>query len=348
MYDKLYPCLVTGLAVFALATGLSVASAPAQDVHEIKVAIFTPEPSPDAQMITHMLDGWAEKSGGRLKPTYFYGSSMGPLPRHYDLVRKGVADVAFFQHGATPGRFPLTELIHLPYVLPAGPKGAEVAAKILAELRQDYLAKEHEGTKILWLGATEPAYIYDATKPIRKIADMKGRRYRAPTPTVATMLKEMGANPIGLPAPLMAESLQKSTIDGVITDPNGIYTFKLGELVKYETPMFLASLSFGVVLNQETYDNLPDDLKKVVDDSIGDADRFGERAMEVWGTVTARNEYLKKVAITKIDLPEADDKEMRELAEQFIDKTLAALEAKGLPAREVYAKIKAMSAEFSK
>jgi TRAP-type C4-dicarboxylate transport system substrate-binding protein len=338
---------MTGLAVVALATGLSVAAAPAQEVYELKVAIFTPEPSPDAKMVTRMINGWAEKSGGRIKPTYFYGSSMGPLPRHYDLVRKGVADISFFQHGATPGRFPLTELIHLPYVLPAGPKGAEVAAKILADLREDYLAEEHDGTRILWLGATEPAYIYDATKPITKIEDMKGRSYRAPTPTVATMLKQMGANPIGVPAPLMAESIQKGTIDGVITDPNGIYTFKLGELVKYETPMFLASLSFGVVLNEAAYDKLPDDLKKIIDESIGDADRFGERAMEVWGTVDARNAYLEKLELTKIQLPEADDKAMRALSDQFIETTLADLQAKGLPAREAYAKIKALAAEYS-
>jgi TRAP-type C4-dicarboxylate transport system substrate-binding protein len=295
-----------------------------------------------------MLNDWEKKSGGRLKPVYFYGASMGPLPRHYDLVRKGVADIAYFQHGITPGRFPLTELIHLPYVLPAGPVGAEVGAKVLGALRADYLAKEHEGTKVLWLATTEPAYIYDASKAIQKVADLKGRRYRAPTPTVATMLKELGANPIGLPAPLMAESLQKGTIDGVITDPNGVYTFKLGGLVKNETPMFLAVLSFGLVMNEERYNKLPDDLKKIIDDSVGDAERFGERALEVWGNIDARNEYLEQAALNKVVLPEADDKEMRDLAVKFIEKTLAGLEAKGLPGRAVYAKMQALSAQYSK
>lgn len=348
MYDRFGRYLMTGLATAALATGLALAPASAQETFEIKVAIFTPEPSPDAQAITRMLRGWEEKSGGRLKPFFFYGSSMGPLPRHHDLVHKGVADVAYFQHGVTPGRFPLTELIHLPYVLPDGVRAAEVGAKILASLRDDYLAKEHDGTKILWLATTAPAYIYDSGKAIASIDDLKGRRYRAPTPTVANMLRDMGANPIGLPAPQMAESLQKGTIDGVITDPNGIFTFKLGELVKHETPMFLAVLSFGLVMNQQTYDKLPDDLKKIVDESIGDIERFGQRANEVWGNMDARNEYLAKAALNRVNLPEADDKAMRALADQFIEKTLADLESKGLPAREAYARIKALSAEFSK
>lgn len=348
MYKNFGRYLMTGLAAAALATGYTAATAVAQDVHELKVAIFTPEPAPDARMITRMLKSWEEKSGGRLKPVFFYGSSMGPLPRHHDLVRKGVADIAFFQHGATPGRFPLTELIHLPYVLPAGPQGAEVAARILGDLTADYLAAEHKGTKVLWLGATEPAYIYDAEKEIKSVADLKGRRYRAPTPTVAAMLKELGANPIGLPAPLMAESLQKGTIDGVITDPNGIFTFKLGGLVKNQTPMFLASLTFGVVMNQKTYDDLPDDLKKVIDESVGGSDEFAMRANEVWGKVDARTAYLDKANINLVALDPAADKEMRELSEKFIENKLKELEGEGLPAREVYEKMKALSAEYSK
>ena len=49
-----------------------------------------------------------------------------------------------------------------------------------------------------------------------------------------------------------------------------------------------------------------------------------------------------------VALDPAAGKEMRDLSEKFIEKTLADLEAKGLPGREVYAKMKAMSAEYSK
>ena len=55
MYKNFGRYLMTGFAVAAMATGLSVASAPAQDSIELKVAIFTPEPAPDAKMITRML-----------------------------------------------------------------------------------------------------------------------------------------------------------------------------------------------------------------------------------------------------------------------------------------------------
>jgi len=43
----------------------------------------------------------------------FPGAQMGPTPQHYDLARTGQADVAWFLHGGTPGRFPLTDVLSL-------------------------------------------------------------------------------------------------------------------------------------------------------------------------------------------------------------------------------------------
>ncbi|MDH5750130.1 MAG: TRAP transporter substrate-binding protein [Rhodospirillales bacterium] len=348
MSKKIGPCLISGFAAVLLASGLAATDVAAKDVYELKMATFTPEPAPDSKVLKQYAEEWEKKSNGRLKVKIFFGSAMGPMPKHHDLVRKGVADLAFFQHGVTPGRFPLTELIHLPYMVPAGVKGAEVGAMIMADLTKEYLANEHKGTKIIWLANTRPAYIYDANKAIRSVSDLKGRRYRAPTPTISAMLKSLGANPIGLPAPLMAESLQKGTIDGVITDPNGTFNFKLGGLVKHETQMFLAVLSFGLVMNQASYDKLPADLKKIIDGTVAGPERAARNAQTAWGDSPPFAAYLKKANYDKITLSAADDKEMRDLAEKFIEQTLQGLEKKGLPGRKVYAKMKALSAQYSK
>lgn len=348
MIEKFGSRLFLGLSVALLTSGLAVTGAAAKEVYNLKMATFTPEPAPDSAVLKQYAQEWEQKSNGRLKVKIFFGSAMGPMPRHHDLVRKGVADIAFFQHGVTPGRFPLTELMHLPYTVPAGVKGAEVGAMIMAALSKQYLAAEHKGTKVIWLATTRPAFIYDANKAIRTVADLAGRRYRAPTPTISTMLKSLGANPIGLPAPLMAESLQKGTIDGVITDPNGTYNFKLGGLVKHETQMFLAVLSFGLVMNQASYDKLPADLKKVIDDSVAGPERAASNARTAWGDSPAFAAYLKKANYDKISLSAADEKEMRGLAEKFTEQKLQELEKKGLPGREVYAKIMALSAKYSK
>ena len=216
--------LTKGVALAAAAAVLAAGgSALAQSKHTLKIALFSPEPSTASIWFKKAKAEAAEKSKGRLELQMFFGSSMGPMPRHYDLARKGVADMAFFQHGVTPGRFPLTELTHAPYLFPPGAKGAVVGAKVAGDLLPKYFQAEHEkaGTRGMWIVFNRPSGVYDSKKPIMSVADLNGRRYRAPTPTDVLMMKALGAAPIGMPATHMAESLQKGTIDGVVTDPDG-------------------------------------------------------------------------------------------------------------------------------
>src|SRR3712207_1580191 len=92
------------------AAAFSVA-AQAQDKYEVKVATFV---GPQ-HFMSQWLVKWSEKlekaSNGRLVFKHFPSSQMGPTPQMYDLARTGQAEVAWFLHGATPGRFLLTELI---------------------------------------------------------------------------------------------------------------------------------------------------------------------------------------------------------------------------------------------
>jgi TRAP-type C4-dicarboxylate transport system substrate-binding protein len=348
-HNVMRACFTIGASV-VLALGLLASNARSETVYELKLATFTPEPGLDSEVLRLYAKEWEAKSSGRLKVKIFYGASMGPMPRHYDLVRTGVADLAYFQHGMTPGRFPLTELLHLPYMVPPGLKGAEVGAMVMADLLEPYLAKEHDGVRVIWLANTRPAFIYDASKEIRTVADLKGRRYRAPTTPISEMLKSLGANPIGIPAPLMAESLQKGTIDGVITDPPGIANFRLGGLVKYKSPMFLAVMTFGLVMNKESYEKLPADLRQIIDAKVGDREQAARNAAVAWGETPALASYLEKASITDVQLEPAADKEMRRLADDFVAQHLTKLQ-QGQANRlgsEVYGRMRELVAKYSK
>lgn len=319
-----------------------------QKTYTLKVANFTSIHSSSSRWFEMQKKRLPKETNGRLKLEIFYGSSMGPMPRHYDLARTGVADMAFFQHGATRGRFPLIELTHSPYLFPPGAKGAIVGAKVAGDMLHKYFAKEYKGTKALWLVFNRPSGVYDGSKPIKSLADLKGRRYRAPTSSDVAMMKELGALPIGMPATLMAESLQKGTIDGVVTDPMGVFAFKLGTLVKYHTPMFVSVISFGLAMNPKSYDRLPADLKKKVDE-LGTKQAGIDMATLSWGEDFPRfTKYMKEANITEVSMDPKDDAEMRAVAEKVVNRKIAELEKKGLPAREVYAKLKELSAKYSK
>ena len=331
----------------ATAVALGAGAAGAQKTHTLKVATFAPKPSTASRWFEEVKAQVAKDSGGRLKMEIFYGSSMGPMPRHYDLARKGVADLSFFQHGVTPGRFPLTELTHAPYLFPDGAKGALVAAKATADLMDKYLRPEHKGAKGMWVVFNRPSGVYDSEVPIENLADLKGRRYRVPTPTDVVMMKALGALPIGMPATHMAESLQKGTIDGVVTDPMGIFAFKLGSLVRHYTPMFVSVISFGLAMNPKSYDRLPGDLKPLVD-AFATKEAAVRMATLSWGEDPPPfSKYMNNLKISRVALSKAADAQMRALAGKVMDERIAGLEKKGLPARAVYGELTALSAKYA-
>src|SRR5437016_14102490 len=146
------------------AAAVFAAPAQAQEKYEIKVAEFV-----GAQhFMTAWLMKWGEKlekaSGGRLVFKHFPGAQMAPAPAHYDLARSGQADVSWFLHGGTPGRFPLTELISLPYMVGS----AEIGTKVLndAGLGAKYLDAEHRRVHALLLVAHQPGTGQPTRKPI--------------------------------------------------------------------------------------------------------------------------------------------------------------------------------------
>src|SRR5262245_35897914 len=213
---------------------VAAAPAQAQQKYEIKLAYFVG----DQQAMSQWLIKWAEKiekdSNGRITVKRFPGSQMGPVQQHYDLARTGQAEMSWFLHGATPGRFPITEILQLPYLVGS----AEIGTKVMndAELRSKYLDAEHKGVKVLLLLTHQPGNIHTTKKPIRTVEDTKGMRLRFSSATIRDFVAALGGTPVGVQATEQVELLQKGTIDGTFIDYGGAgIAFKMGGVVKYST-----------------------------------------------------------------------------------------------------------------
>lgn len=321
------------------------ASAQAQQKYEVKVAEFV-----GAQhFMTKWLVAWGEKlekaSNGRLVFKHFPGAQMGPVPVHYDLARTGQAEVSWFLHGATPGRFNLTELVQLPYMVGS----AEIGTKVIndAELRAKYLDREHRGMKVLLLLTHQPGNVHTTKKPIRSADDLQGLRIRFSGPVIRDFIAKLGGTPVGVAPNEQLEQLQKGVLDGVFIDYGGAgVAFKMGGTVKYSTEMYSYVSSFGIGMNPDFYAKLPADLKKLVDDSMKGVEK---EVGEGWDRL---DDIGKKLLVDggaePIKLSAQENARFRKVGQQVTEEKLKELEAKGLPAREVFKRMQALAEKHAK
>jgi TRAP-type C4-dicarboxylate transport system substrate-binding protein len=333
----------------SLLIGASAVAAPhvvlAQQKFEMKLAYFVG----DQHAMSRWLIKWSEtlekESGGRIAVKRFPGSQMGPVQQHYDYARTGQADVVWTLHGSTPGRFPLTELIQVPYL--AG--SAEIGTKVLndPQLRSKYLDAEHRGVKVLLLLTHQPGNVHTTKKPIRTVEDMKGMRIRFSSATIRDFVAALGATPVGVQPNEQVEQLQKGTIDGVFIDYGGAgIAFKMGGLLKYSTEMYSYVSSFPVVMNEDFWNKLPPDLKAVVTKSVTGVEK---EVGEAWDALDVPGKKLiVDGGAEVIKLSAEENAKFRKIGAEVAEAKVKELEGKGLPARAVYTMMKSLAEKHAK
>ena len=335
-----------GASVLATVSGVVAAPAVwAQQKFEMKLAYFVGDHHAMSQWLIKWSDNLAKDSGGRLTVKRFPGAQMGPMQQHYDFARTGQSDVSWFLHGATPGRFPLTELVQLPYLVGS----AEIGTKTLndAELRAKYLDAEHRGVKVLLLLTHQPGIVHTTKKPIRTTDDMKGLRIRYASPTIRDFVAALGGTPVGVLATEQVEQLQKGTLDGTFIDYGGAgIAFKMGGLLKHSTEMYSYVSSFGVVMNEDYWGKLPPDLKELVVKSMTGVEQEVGRAWDALDVVGKK--ALMDGGGEAIKLSAEENAKFRKIGAQVAEAKLKELEGKGMPARPVHALMTSLSDKHAK
>jgi TRAP-type C4-dicarboxylate transport system substrate-binding protein len=262
------PSLVA--ATFAAVVALP---ASAQDV-TLKVAHFWPPGAmPPSTLLVPWCDKIAKDSGGRLKCQLYPAMQLGGTPPQLvDQVKDGVADIVWTLPGYTAGRFPLMEVFELPFMS----ANAEATSQAAWDYFEKYAQKEFPGVKMLAVNVHDNGFVHAREKQVKTMADFKGMKMRAPTRQTNKMLGALGATPVAMPLPALADALSKGVVDGYLLPWEVIPSIKAHELTKFhsETDPKMRALYtavFTLQMNQAKYDGLPADLKKVIDANSGAA-----------------------------------------------------------------------------
>lgn len=331
--------LATFLALALSGAALIHPAFAATDHYNLKISTFEPIGNHYEKWLQSWANTLKKRSNGRLTATIYPSNQMGPMPRQYDLARTGVADVSFAMHGVTPSRFPLSELAHVPFLMP----NSEVGSLALTALLPKYLAAEHKGVRVLALTAVNLA-LFTSKVPVRRPENLKGLRIRYPDPIAATTLSAFGAVPVYTQPAQIADALNKGTIDGLLLAWEALGSFQVR--AKYATDWHGNITTFVLAMNPHTYNSLPPDLRKLIDDTTGlvAARQLGKGADEA---SKAGRAFARKNGAEIIDLTPAERQAFDAASKPAIDKIIAKDQAKGLPAAAFLHDFKAEIAHFS-
>jgi TRAP-type C4-dicarboxylate transport system substrate-binding protein len=259
--------------LLSLALAAASLGAAAQDI-TLKVHHFwPPQAMPPTKILQPFCDKIAADSNNKMKCQVFPAMQLGGTPPQLiDQARDGVVDIAFTLPGYTAGRFPIMEVFELPFMN----HDAESGSRAAWDFYTKYGTKEFPGLKPLMFAIHDEGYVHTRDRQVKTLADFKGLKMRAPTRQTNKLLASLGAAPVGMPLPAVADAVSKGTIDGFLLPWEIIPSVKLHEMVKFHTETdesrpALYSATFILAMNQAKYDSLPADMKAIIDKNSGAA-----------------------------------------------------------------------------
>ncbi|MBK6806376.1 MAG: TRAP transporter substrate-binding protein [Betaproteobacteria bacterium] len=264
------PLVRTLLAAAFAAVALPAA---AQEI-TLKVHHFWPPGAmPPSTLLVPWCDRIAKDSGNRLKCQIYPAMQLGGAPPQLiDQVKDGVADIVWTLPGYTAGRFPLMEVFELPFMSAS----AEATSQAAWEYFDKHARKEFPGIHMLVVNVHDNGFVHARERQVKTMADFKGLKVRAPTRQTNKLLGALGATPVAMPLPALADALSKGVVDGYLLPWEVIPSIKAHELTKYHSETdpkarALYTAVFTLAMNQAKYDSLPPDLRKVIDANSGAA-----------------------------------------------------------------------------
>jgi TRAP-type C4-dicarboxylate transport system substrate-binding protein len=276
------------LPAIALACALGTAQA------QTKWDMPTPYVDPEfhTQNIRTFADEVKKATGGSLDIIVHSGQSLIKHPDILRAVSTGQVNIAEFLLGQFGNEDPIFAADNIPFVATGYP-----AAFKFYQAQKPYLEKKLQarGLRLLYSVAWPGQGVYTKA-PLKSVADLKGTKFRTYSPQTARLAELLGASPTVIQATDIPQAFATNTVQAMITSSATGTAFKAWEYVKF----YYATSAFHpknvVVVNDRSWQRLPDNQKKALTDAAAAAEKRG------WQMSAEReksgNETLAKNGVT--------------------------------------------------
>ncbi len=260
----------------------------------------------------------------------------------WNAVKNGYCDVYIVLGVSYPQQFPRTNLWALPDLFP----NAAVASRVMQQMQEDGdIAAEWKDVKVLWHSATTPSDVGSRDSQIRELEDWKGLRVAVVGGPETSAVQALGVVPVEIPKTDQYEALKKGLVDAAWLELNGQLIFKFNEVAKYHTICHGGVRTLNYVMNLKTYNNLPADIRKIIDDNSG-MKWAVKTGLQFDYSFQKAVEFLDRTAPVTYVPPAVEFARWQQVWGPVYDRAITDLEDQGIDGRSLLNRIRDLSREY--
>jgi TRAP-type C4-dicarboxylate transport system substrate-binding protein len=181
---------------------------------------------------------------------------VGAPAQHWELARKGVADITWGNFTYEPERFKHVWFAEMPMMS----SNAEASSVALWKTYNQFLGSNEvfRGVTLLGTGMLGGGQIHHPSKSIQTPQDLKGQKVRMGGPIQKRLFETLDAVPVSGPATKAYELLEGGVIDASVHSLESVVNFRLDGKLKHHTivPEGLYDATFFIAINEAKFKRL--------------------------------------------------------------------------------------------
>jgi TRAP-type C4-dicarboxylate transport system substrate-binding protein len=261
----------------AIAATVTLQAAEAQETRLLLTSL-SPAGSPNSQFFNAWAKRTNEASQGTLRIEVRDGVSLANFTNSYDRTMDDVVQISWVQHSFVGGKFPLSEITNLPFI---SDNSVRCSVAFWQLYKSGLIDAEYKDIVPLWFGCLGQAGLHFA-KPLASTEDLGGRKLRVNGKIPSQVVERLGGTPISMAAENMYESLQRGTLDGLLTSWAAFEPYKLAEVAFYHIEVPVGTTPSMFFMSKKKFDALPAAARRALTDNGGEAQTraFGQHIFD--------------------------------------------------------------------
>ena len=257
---------VSAISAAALALSLGVGSASAADV-TMRITLQLPLKSHLGQNLVLFEQEVEKASNGEIDVQVYdsaqlYKDKEVPAAVGSGAIEAGVASLTRYV-----GDIPAVDVFYMPFLFNTEDKVRAAVAPGSPVRGPIDEAIAGTGSKVLWWQAYGGAILLSNGGPIKSPDDMKGKKVRVFGKTLGDFATATGGAPTLISGSEQYLAYQRGTVDIGMTGVSGVKSRKLWEVMDTITVTNHADIEFLVVVNNDWWNALSDDNRKIIQDA---------------------------------------------------------------------------------